>query len=76
MDKLVKVSTLVSRINRQLHKDGSTLRKARTWDHNTGWYYIVDVDMNAIFDTEVDPEELARQMGVLRAGETVAPEGD
>jgi hypothetical protein len=74
MDKLAKMSTLVSRINRQLHKDGSTLRKARAWDHNTGWYYVVDRDMNGIIDTDVDPEQMALDLQLLYPGEPVLAE--
>jgi hypothetical protein len=67
---------LVQRINRRLAKDFETLKAARggRWRSTTGDYYVVDLQRNAIARTNVDPEALGRELGVLHAYERVVEE--
>ena len=62
---------LIKRINRKLAGIDEQLRKARSYDHNLGWFYTVNTYRNWIVDTHVDLEELGRELGVLRPGEEV-----
>ncbi len=66
-------STLIKRINRRLRQDGESLhvtRGGRSWS-DLGNYYVRNFERNFIVAQHVDPEELGRELGVLRADEKV-----
>ncbi len=63
---------LVQRINRRQRNDGRMLRKARTWNADTGDNYILDTNTNFVVRGHVDLEQTARQLGVLSIAEEVA----
>ena len=79
----VTLRALVQRINRHLKKDGEQLMKARERDKDRqgnyrqggfGPWYIVDFNLKGVIDVDIEPEELGRELGVLRPWETL--EGD
>ena len=74
--KVVSERALYQRINRALAKDGERLRKLRgeRWRSDLGDYYTIDVQGNYIIATYVDLEGWGREMGVLKAHESVADE--
>ena len=64
--KKKSVHRVVQRINQELAAKGQILtakRKIGTTQH-LGDYYILDLSGNVI-DTHIDPEKLARKLGVL-----------
>lgn len=66
---------LIQRINRKLGHDNQRLQTTRDtsrWIHDLGRYSIVDLQRNAICAQDVDLQELGKELGVLRAWETVA----
>jgi hypothetical protein len=70
----VPVSTraLIARLNRRLKADGKMLKAAR--GHavlSVGRYFICNPERNWIVKERVDPEALARELGVLAAWERV-----
>jgi hypothetical protein len=65
---------VVERINRKLAGKGQILmatRKMKAAQH-FGDYYILDLSGN-VMDTHIDPEKLARKLGVLKEGEKWSP---
>ena len=63
---------VVQRINRELAAKGQILmptRHARITQH-FGDYYLLVLSGNVI-DMDIDPEKLARELGVLKKGEEV-----
>lgn len=73
----VTVRATIARINRKLAHEGEQLRTARgdrSWS-NLGNHYIVDVNRNFVVADHVEPEKLARELGVLRPWEVVADGG-
>lgn len=71
----VSERAVVARINRALAKDNRTLRTTRAdsrWYSNTGRHYVIDIAQNCILWTDVDLEELGRELGVLADYETIA----
>ena len=70
----VTVRALVQRINRNLAKDGRALHAARGERArlDVGDFYVIDVSVNGVVKTNVDPEAMGREMGVLQAWERVA----
>lgn len=72
--KSVSSSAVVRRINRKLHPDGESLRVAShrsRFFYELGNYYIVNTD-NYLCAQDVDLEDLANNLGVLRAGQRIA----
>jgi hypothetical protein len=67
--RLVTSEALVKRINRRLRPDGQMLRRARRWTVDTGDVYLVDSDHNFFLKGHVDVAALARELGLLYAGE-------
>lgn len=68
----VSTRALISRINRRLARDGEHLRKSRpntSESHNFGTYYIVNPRINRLVASNVDLEEVGRDLGVLRPDE-------
>jgi hypothetical protein len=72
----VTTRALVQRINRKLARDEKQLRAYRggRWETTLGRYYVVDVNRNAIVDTDVNLETLARELDALRAWEALMEE--
>ena len=70
----ISFDAVVKRINRRLAKNDEKLRVARSERARTeiGDFFIVDVAVNGLLATHVDPEALARVLGVLHASERVA----
>jgi hypothetical protein len=71
----VTAEVLVKRINRRLRPDGQMLRRARRWTVDTGAFYLIDADRNFFLQGHVDVAALARELGVLYAGEEVEQGG-
>jgi hypothetical protein len=75
-DNKVKVTfnALKLRLNRHLAKEDCTLRVARgpRMIQDVGEYYIVNLSHNAIWDKHIDPEEYARDVGVLKPYEVLS----
>ena len=71
----VSMRALIQRINRKLAQDEQILRATRG-DGRTrqefGDYYIVNTRTNGVDANHVDPEELARELKVLRDWEEVS----
>ena len=70
----VTLSAVVARVNRKLRREqGSMLRKTRGERafQDLGEFYELDIDRNLIVAANVDPENLARELGVLAESETV-----
>jgi len=74
----VSQRAIVQRINRRLANDQQTLRVTRPgsrWANDLGAFYIVDNDplgRENLVAAHVDLETLARELGVLEPGETIA----
>jgi hypothetical protein len=67
----VTTRALIQRINRKLKPDLEALKVSRgeRMRFDLGEYYVIDYRLNAIQRHNVDPEALARELGVLRAWE-------
>lgn len=67
-------NALVARINRNLSHKNERLRTARgnREESDLGRHYIVDTDRNTITAQHINVESIARELGVLRAGESIA----
>ena len=71
--KAVGMWAVIRRINRELAAKGEILKGARRGLRmrlDCGNYYILDSNMNAV-SRDVDPEKLARKLGVLKNWEEV-----
>jgi N-acetylglutamate synthase-like GNAT family acetyltransferase len=69
----VSEQAAISRINRKLSHEGEMLRKSRArWVSTVGDFYVVDRNGNFVVRRDVNPEQIARELAVLRAHETVA----
>ena len=63
----VTLRALTQRINRKLRHDDQRLRTARRgWFSDLDHYYVFDFKHNGIVKRQVDPEELGRDLGVLK----------
>jgi len=73
----VTMRAIVQRINRKLAPDGYRRLKqsrGRPWkylDRDVGKWFLVDGRRNSVERTHVDPEELAKELGVLKPWERV-----
>ena len=68
----VTTRAIIQRINRKLRREDKMLKKPRgAWTYDLGDYYIVDIRRNLLDDVRVDPETLARELGVLQDYEEV-----
>ena len=70
----VSVRALMARINRKLHATDRALKKARGVGRarlDVGEFYVVSGRRNLAVSTHVDPEDLGRELGVLRPWEGV-----
>jgi len=72
--KAVRMRVVVQRINRELAAKGQILMPTRhmSMTQHFGDYYLLDLSGNVI-DMDIDPEKLARKLGVLKKGEEVEP---
>jgi regulator of extracellular matrix RemA (YlzA/DUF370 family) len=63
-------ASLVKRINQRLRNRQQMLRKTRgrQMQNDYGEYYLHDFDRNTIVAGHVDPEALARELGLLDTG--------
>jgi hypothetical protein len=65
---------LIQRINRALAKQDEQLKTTRgdgRARQELGDYYLLDFELNAVTEKNVDPEALARELGVLKPYERV-----
>jgi hypothetical protein len=71
MKAKVTERALLQRINRKLKADGEKIVKARNPDRQPelGAYYVIHVERNMITSRDVDPAELAEELGCLRGWE-------
>lgn len=70
----VTLSAVVARINRKLERErGTMLRKTRSQRafYDLGDFYEIDISRNLIMSKFVDPEQRARELGVLGDREVV-----
>ena len=70
--KKMRMSVVIQRINRKLAVKGQILMATRQMKmtQHFGDYYILELSGNVI-DMDVEPEKLARKLGVLKEGEKV-----
>ena len=63
----VTTRAVIQRINRKLKPDLEMLRVTRSerMQQELGYYHVIDFRMNAIIHKNVDPETMARELGVL-----------
>ena len=61
---------VIRRINRKLAAKGQILKARHSWA-KVKRYYILDLSGNVV-DADIDPEALARKLGVLKEGEDVS----
>jgi hypothetical protein len=66
---------LFQRINRKLAHENEQLKTCRggQWENELGRYYVVDLNRNSITASDVDPEALGRELGVLARWEEIKP---
>ena len=69
----ISEKAVVARINRRLRRDGQMLRKTRgeLARRDLGDYWVHELSRNLALETRVDPEEMARELGVLDKYEEV-----
>ena len=69
----VTMRAIVQRINRALEPNDQVLRKVRgaRAEQELGEYYVLNFSRNYIVEKDVDPEMLARSLGVLSDAEAV-----
>jgi hypothetical protein len=69
----ITMEALVKRINRKLAHKREQLKKTRGADawNDVGDYFVLDVERNLIVVTHLNPENLGRELGVLKRTETV-----
>ena len=73
MKKKVPISmAVIRRINLKLAAKGQILKARHSWAKRKR-YYILDLSGN-VMDADVDPEKLARKLGVLKEGKEVEHE--
>ena len=70
----VSMRAVIQRINRKLKPDLEMLKATRgeRMRREFGDYYVIDFRRNFVTHTRVDPEEMARDLGVLKEWETLA----
>ena len=70
----VTMRALTQRVNRKLKPDLEMLRVTRgaQMQQDVGDYHVIDFRKNWITHKHVDPEQMARDMGVLHEWEEVA----
>ena len=73
MDKVkVTYAAVVSRLKRNLEKEGKALKKSRArWANDNGTFYVVDIRSNVIESQHVDPIQWASEAGLIKGWEVV-----
>lgn len=75
-DRRVKVDfrAVLARLNRRLARDGRRLCRPRSERVrlDLGDVYLLDLNGNAVMERDVNVEQLARDLGVLRPFERIA----
>jgi hypothetical protein len=73
----VSLRAVIQRLNRKLAADDEVLKKARgqRWQSDLGDYYIVNANNNMLVGGHINPEEEARERGVLKPYEEVVDDG-
>ena len=76
MKVAVSMRAVIQRLNRKLHADDEMVRASRGARalQELGEFYVVDTRINGVRCSNVDPEDMARELGVLKAWEAVTPE--
>ncbi len=71
----VSMRALIQRINRALAKEEEVLKTTRgeRWFGDLGRHYVMNFNRNFVVAAHVDPEQLGRELKVLKAGEVVGP---
>jgi hypothetical protein len=69
----ISMLAVIQRINRKLAAKGQILKRARRPWVKPRRYYIVDLSGN-VMDADINPEALARKLGMLKEGEDVKRE--
>ena len=66
---------LIQRINRKLYPDDRVLKVSRgaRMELDVGRYFVLNFRINGVVLRDADPEELGRDLGVLREHEHVVP---
>lgn len=69
----VTMRAIIQRINRKLKSENEMLKATRGERMllECGPFYIVDFGINAVMRKDVDPESVARKLGVLKPWEAV-----
>jgi hypothetical protein len=70
----VTVRALIARINRKLKASDEVLKATRGEGRarqEFGDFYVLDFNRNAVMQKNVDPEQLGRELGVLKPWEEV-----
>lgn len=69
----MSLRALIQRINRALARSDEVLRSTRgdRWRSTLGDYYVLDINRNLVCAKHVVPEDLGRELGVLREYETL-----
>ena len=72
----VSTQAVIQRINRKLRPDLEMLRATRgeRMRLDVGAYHVINFRMNAIMHINVNPEAMARELGVLADHEEMADE--
>lgn len=70
----ITMRALIQRINRKLADDDDVLKVARgeKMRQDAGDFYIVNTRLNGLTGKDVDPEKLARELGLLKDWEAVS----
>ena len=68
---MINTSNLIRRVNRKLRANGEQVHKAHSLRTNfdLGEFYVRDFERGTIVATNVDLEDLARELGVLNSSE-------
>ena len=69
--KPVTFRAMMQRLNRALKKEYRVVRKSRNPLTEPGEFYCVDLNRNTVDSKGLDPEEWARELGVLAEYEEV-----
>jgi hypothetical protein len=69
----VSMRAVIQRINRKLSPRLEALKTTRgdRWRPELGDYYLLDLNRNCIIGKDVNPEKMAREIGVLEPWEEV-----
>ena len=69
--RTITEAALLKRINRRLAHENQTMRKARMWTNDLGWYCVVDCHRGNMESANHDLAAFARDEALVRPGERV-----